>query len=68
MNVAILRMKNITWQIYAISSIMGTGASLVSFSTTVLLAFDLSIKKIGDFVMPDNMDILGYSYGLCDYI
>ncbi len=50
MNVAILRMKNITWQIYAISSIMGTGASLVSFSTTVLLAFDLSIKKIGDFV------------------
>lgn len=46
MNVAILRMKNITWQIYAISSIMGTGASLVSFSTTVLLAFDLSIKRL----------------------
>ena len=39
-------MKNITWQIYAISSIMGTGASLVSFSTTVLLAFDLSIKRL----------------------
>lgn len=46
MNVAILRMKNITWQIYAISLIMGTGASLVSFSTTVLLAFDLSVKRL----------------------
>ena len=47
MNVVTLRgIKKIPWQVNVISRLMGIGALLVSLNTTILLAADLSAKRL----------------------